>query len=42
MKNTECHRVKYVPLQFIFSLGKWTLFYAVKGLQRSLNTRFRI
>ena len=42
MKYTKHHRHIGLSLLFIFSLDKWTLFYTVKGLQRSLNTDFRI
>ena len=42
MKNTESHRHIGLSVLFIFSLGKWTLFYARKGLLRSLNTDFKI
>ena len=41
MKNTERHRLIDLSLLLTFSLVKWTSFYEIKGLQRSLNTNFR-
>ena len=42
MKYTKHHRHIGLPLLLAFSLNKWTLFYTIKGLQRSFNTEFRI
>ena len=42
MKYTKHRRHIGLPLLFAFSLNKWTLFYTIKGLQRSFNTEFRI
>ena len=42
MKNTEDHIHIGLALLFIFSVGKWTSFYTIKGIQHYLNIGFRI
>ena len=42
MKYLKHRRHIGLSLLFIFSLDKWTLFYTIKELQRSLNTDFII